>query len=120
MDTKYDTKYNMNIERYFDIAEYFYEHFRDTLRYNENDSWSFDDKPCDEAKIHMMIVKELATDLLNIAAKLSNRAASLMSNERDTLIRTSSNLMVIATKLQDKEYRDKIIQELVIIYKVLA
>ena len=111
-------EYKLNKDRYFDVAEFFYDHVRDVLKYNEG-SWTFEGKPCNEAKIHMLMVKDLTKDLLEIAGQFSNRASSLMNNDRDKMIHVSTNLMMIVNSIQDKDYRDKLIKELVIIYQVV-
>jgi hypothetical protein len=111
-------EYNLNKERYFDVAEFFYDHVRDVLKYDEG-AWTFKGEPCNEAKIHMLMVKDLAKDLLEIASQFSNRSASVMYNDRDKMIHVSTNLMLIVNSLQDKDYRDKLIKELIIIYQVV-
>lgn len=114
-------EFKLNSERYFDVAEFFFDRVKHTLKYNENNgNWTFEGEPCDEAKIHVMMVRDLARELLDIARQFSNRAsASVDQNDRERMISASTNLMLITNKLQDASYREKLIKELVIIYKVL-
>lgn len=110
----------LSYEKYFDVAEYFFKRVSKFMRYNSNNQWVINDEVCDEARVHMLMVKDLSEDLRETAMQYSNRANSVVDFlERDRYIDMSTNLLTIVNKLQDKMYRDKLIQELIIIYKVV-
>lgn len=107
-------------DMYFDVAEYFYKRVSGFLKYDSMlSAWVCKDKPCNEAQVHMLMVKDMVADLRGTMKQYSERALNTISMERERYLEKVDNLNQITLKLQDKKYRDKIIQELIIIYKVL-